>query len=249
MIATLFHKGKEFRVDFYRPIDISIPIRKDGNVRCWYQDEPKIEPVKMNDFIGEVSAGAPVNFRNIFFNPHAHVTHTESVGHISSEWISVYREQKIFFFIAELITVFPFESENGDKIITKEYIQSSLDLSCKPEAVIIRTLDNAPHKLAMNYSNTNPPYLEPNAMKYLADNGIEQLLIDLPSVDRESDEGKLTAHRIFWNYPDNPRKHCSITELVYIPNHVPDGTYLLNLVPGPFDNDAAPSRPILYKIF
>jgi kynurenine formamidase len=249
MIATLFHKGKEFRVDFFQPIDISIPIRKEGNVRCWYQDEPKIEAVKMNDFTGEVTAGAPVNFRNIFFNPHAHVTHTESVGHITPEWISVYREQKIFFFISELITILPLEVENGDKVITKELIQTYLDLSYKPEAVIIRTLDNAPYKLATNYSNTNPPYLEPEAMKYLVDNGIEQLLIDLPSVDREMDEGKLTAHRVFWNYPENPRKHCSITELVYIPNNVPDGTYLLNLVPGPFDNDAAPSRPVLYKIF
>lgn len=249
MVATLLHKGKEYRVDLYQPIDISIPIRKEGNVRCWYQDEPKIEPVKMNDFTGEVKAGAPVNFRNIFFNPHAHVTHTESVGHITPEWISIYREQKIFFFISELITILPMEIENGDKIITKELIVSALDLSAKPEAVIIRTLDNSLAKLTTNYSNTNPPYIDPDAVKYLVDKGIEQLLFDMPSVDRELDEGKLAAHRIFWNYPDNPRKNCSITELVYVPNHIMDGTYLLNLIPGPFDNDAAPSRPILYKIF
>ncbi|MCX8079835.1 MAG: cyclase family protein [Bacteroidia bacterium] len=249
MIATLFHKGKEFRVDFYQPLDISIPVRKEGNVVCWYQDEPKITPVMMGDFVGEVKSGAPVNFRNIFFNPHAHVTHTESVGHITPEWISVYREQKIFFYISELITVLPEELSNGDRVISKAIMEASFEGNLQPEALIIRTLDNSPEKISAHYSNTNPPYLQPDAMKFIVEKGIRHLLIDLPSVDREQDEGKLTAHRIFWDYPDNPRMDCTITELVYVPNHIPDGNYLLNLIPGPFDNDASPSRPILYKIF
>jgi hypothetical protein len=37
--------------------------------------------------------------------------------------------------------------------------------------------------------------------------------------------------------------------LIYVPNEVPDGTYILNLQIAPFENDASPSKPILYKVF
>ena len=52
-------------------------------------------------------------------------------------------------------------------------------------------------------------------------------LVDLPSVDREVDGGRLEAHHAFWGLPDNPRHHCTITELVYVPSNAPDGMYLL----------------------
>ena len=70
--------------------------------------------------------------------------------------------------------------------------------------------------------------------------GIEHLMIDTPSIDREEDEGKLEGHHIFWNYPENPRYHCSISELIYVPNELNDGVYWLNLVISNFENDAAP---------
>ena len=51
----------------------------------------------------------------------------------------------------------------------------------------------------MQYSNTNPPYLLDAAANYLKEKGIKHLLIDLPSVDKEKDNGKLLAHNAFWN--------------------------------------------------
>jgi hypothetical protein len=33
-----------------------------------------------------------------------------------------------------------------------------------------------------------------------------------------------------------------------VPNDIDDGTYFLNLQIAPFENDATPSKPILYKI-
>ena len=77
--------------------------------------------------------------------------------------------------------------------------------------------------------------------------GVEHLLIDLPSVDKEKDDGQLLAHRAFWNHPDNPKRGSTITEFIYVDNKVVDGTYLLNLQVAPFHNDAAPSRPVLYQ--
>ena len=74
------------------------------------------------------------------------------------------------------------------------------------------------------------------------------LLIDMPSIDKENDEGKLEAHHAFWNYPNNAQLHKTITEFIYVPNEVYDGTYILNLQIAPFENDASPSKPVLYKV-
>jgi hypothetical protein len=41
---------------------------------------------------------------------------------------------------------------------------------------------------------------------------------------------------------------CTITEFIYVPNKVKDGSYILNLQIAPFENDATPSKPVLYEI-
>ena len=113
---------------------------------------------------------------------------------------------------------------------------------------MIRTLPNGPEKTRQNYSNTHPPYLAADAAAYLAASGIDHLLIDLPSIDPEVDGGALKAHRAFWNYPEATRKQATITELIYVNDKVKDGLYLLNLQIAPFENDATPSKPVLFKL-
>ncbi len=246
MFATINHKGEIYKVDLEQAIDISIPI-SDHSARAWYVDPVKIEPVRNGDWVGEVKSGGSVNFRNIFFNPHGHGTHTECVGHISPEIYSINKNLKNYFFIAELITVLPDQLENGDHIITRKHLEVLLK-GKNPEAVILRTIDNSEAKLSLNWSNSNPPYLEEAAALYLAELKIQHLLIDLPSVDKEVDEGKLLAHRAFWEYPHNTQFHRTITEFIYVPNSIYDGSYLLNLQTAPFENDASPSRPVLFRI-
>ena len=114
---------------------------------------------------------------------------------------------------------------------------------------MIRTLGNGPAKLSLNYSNTNPPYLLKEAIEFLNEIGIIHLLIDMPSIDKEVDGGKLAAHHAFWKYPEDPQLHKTITEFIYVPNEVEDGTFVLNLQIGPFENDASPSKPVLYQVY
>jgi kynurenine formamidase len=105
-----------------------------------------------------------------------------------------------------------------------------------------------------NYSHTNPHYLTEEAAAYIREIGITHLLIDLPSVDREEDEGKLLAHKAFWNVKNvvvlnaDARMDCTITELIYVPDTVLDGNFLLNLQIASFENDASPSKPVLYAL-
>ena len=240
--------NKKYKVNFSKPVDISLPLKASKkNVNAWYIDAPKIEPVVDGNWIASVEKGASVNFNNIQFNPHAHGTHTECIGHITKEFHSVNKALKTYFFIAELISVVPEIQENGDSIITKKQLENLID-DDNIEALIIRTLPNNKEKKSRQYSHTNPPFLAEDAAKYIKEIGIKHLLIDLPSVDKEKDEGKLLAHKAFWNFDGKQRLDATITEFVYVKNKVKDGIYLLNLQIASFENDAAPSKPILYKI-
>lgn len=246
MIAQLHINDIDRKVDLSKPIDISIPLSSsDTNPIAWYLNEPKIEPVKDGDWVGKVSEGASVNFNTIEFNPHAHGTHTECIGHITSDFYSINKTLKKFFFLAELITVTP-EEKGEDLVISKDQINNALNGN-KPEAIIIRTTPNSISKQTKKYSNTNWPYLLEEAAEYLKQIGIKHLLIDLPSVDKERDEGKLLAHKAFWNFPEAPRLDATITEFIYVPSSVLDGSYLLNLQIASFENDATPSKPLLYE--
>jgi kynurenine formamidase len=251
-------KIQNFEIDLSKPIDISIPLSNtDANPIAWYIEKPTIEPVKFGNWIGKVSEGSSTNFNNIFFNPHGHGTHTECLGHITREFFSINQCLKQFFFTAELISIEP-EILGEDLVITKESISNALDVTFKigipRDALIIRTLPNSESKKHKNYSKTNPPYILEEAATFIRESGIKHLLIDLPSVDREEDEGRLLAHKAFWNVKDindlneDVRLDCTITEMIFVDDSVKDGSYILNLQMAPFENDASPSKPVLFKI-
>lgn len=247
-----------FVIDLSKPIDISIPLTNtDANPIAWYIEKPEIEPVRFGDWVGKVSEGSSTNFNNIFFNPHGHGTHTECLGHITKEFYSINQCLKQFFFTAELISV-ETKTVNNDFVITLEDISTALDVTLKngapKEALIIRTLPNFEAKKHKNYSKTNPPYLLEEAATFIHKLGIKHLLIDLPSVDREEDEGRLLAHKAFWNVTDvnnlntDARLDCTITEMIFVDDEIKDGSYILNLQIASFENDASPSKPILYSV-
>ena len=247
MIATIQYNSRKLQIDLSLPLDISMPLKSSkDNVNAWYVDAPVIEPVKDDEWIASVKDGACINFNNIHFNPHAHGTHTECVGHITEEVHSINQNLKTFFFLAEVITVAP-EQENGDRVISQKQIQFALG-NKKRDAVILRTIPNTKSKLSRQYSNTNWPYLKEDAVKFLVNKGIKHLLIDLPSIDKEKDECELLGHNAFWNTTGKLRMDATITELIYVSNQIEDGEYFLNLQVAPFENDAAPSKPVLYKV-
>lgn len=247
MIARIEFQSKEYRVNFSEPMDISIPLRASAdNPSAWYLSPPEITPVVTDNFIGSVKQGASTNFNTILFNPHAHGTHTECIGHITKDFYAVGDSLKEFFFLSELISIQPM-AYDGDYVITKDQISKALK-GKKPTALILRTLPNTEQKLSQQYSHTNPAYLLEDAALYLREIGVKHLLIDLPSVDKEKDEGKLAAHKAFWDFGGNQRLDATVTEFIYVPNHIVDNSYLLNLQIASFVNDASPSKPVIYQL-
>ncbi|WP_107037166.1 cyclase family protein [Brumimicrobium mesophilum] len=244
MILTT-QNGK--KIDLTKGIDLSIPLSNDeNNPTAWYVKPPRFEPVMEDGWIGSVKDGGAVNFRNIFFNPHGHGTHTECLGHITPEVYSINEHLNQYFFQAVIISVRP-EKRGDDSVITLDQLES-LTAYSEIEALIIRTLPNTIEKKSKNYSSTNPPYIDIECLKLMNDLKVKHLLIDLPSVDKESDGGELAFHHAFWEVPKNPRFDRTITEMIFVPEVAKDGEYLLNLQISAFENDAAPSRPVLYSM-
>ena len=222
--------------------DLSLPV---GDIpRAWYIDAPTFQPVRLGNWVGSVGEGGAVNFFNVGFNPHAHGTHTETAGHILPERHSVHRYFKDYFTKALVLTVAP---SNG--VVSLKDFKARWEIigDSAVASVIVRT-ESEPRSVATHaYSNTDWPYLDAAIGTFLREQGVDHLLIDQPSVDREEDGGALACHRAFWGPQPEKLLHRTISELLYIPAHVQDGYYLLNLQVAPFDNDAAPSRPLLYR--
>ncbi len=240
--------GRTFTADLSKPLDLSIPLR-DGaeNPNCFWAPMPTFSPVRAGDFVGCTAEGGVVNFFNVAFNPHGNGTHTECVGHIAQERF-VLRECLLeAHFLAKIVSLYPRRTESGDRVIFQDQLQEVFSKN-EAEALIIRTLPNDNLKLRQNYSGANPPYLHHEAVQYLVKCGVQHLLLDLPSVDREEDGGQLLAHRAFWQYPEATRLHATITEMIYVPKAVLDGFYLLNLQTTALDLDASPSKPVVFAL-
>jgi kynurenine formamidase len=147
--------------------------------------------------------------------------------------------------MAEVISVEPTFGPTG-QFLTREQIETAVQF--RTEALIVRTLPNPEDKKTRRYTGTNPPWFDVEAMAWIREQGYQHLLTDLPSVDREEDEGRLAAHKAFWDISGGIRTEATITEMIFVHTRIPDGLYLLDLHNLAFDLDVSPSRPMLYVV-
>lgn len=248
-MEILFYRAeKRYQADLSQPIDLSIVLRNAlDNPNCFWAPPVEFSPVVAGDFVGSTERGGPVNFFNVRLNPHGNGTHTECVGHIARERFVLHECLREHHFWAKVAGLYPRPTDNGDRVIFRDQLEDVL-VPGDAEAFVLRTLPNDNLKKTRNYSGSNPPYLHHEAAEYLVECGVQHLLLDLPSVDREEDGGQLLAHRAFWRYPHAVRKHCTITEMIFVPDAVRDGFYLLNLQTASLDLDVSPSKPVLYNL-
>jgi len=261
MKTTVEIGDQVYEVDLASPIDISIPLNFNGPQPNAFGVEPATSTAcEYGPLVGDTRRGGSCNFERVTFIPHCNGTHTECVGHITNERISILDCLKETLIPAMLISVGP-EFFGDDLVISEVQIETALNEAqtiggdFSYNALVIRTLPNDTSKLSRTYdSDYVPPYFTEAAIRLIVEMGVRHLLADLPSIDRLFDEGKLLNHRIFWNVEsdafevnNDTRMHSTITELVYVPNEISDGAYLLSLQVAPFASDAAPSRPLLFR--
>ena len=234
---------KTMHADLSEGYCIAIPLDHNRpQPNAYFAPLYEASPHHVDGWVGDTQQGASINFFNIRINPHGNGTHTECVGHISTERHSIHRALGAGRWVAQLISVYPVLQNSGDRVIDQ------LEWEPGIEAIIIRTLPNHPDKTTRQYGKTNPPYLDFEIALKMFDQGITHLLLDLPSVDREEDGGALAAHKAFWQYPQNPRLNATITEMIYVDNMISDGLYLLEIQIPAIELDAVPSRPYIYAL-
>jgi kynurenine formamidase len=265
MIRIRFDES-EAEFDDQKPIDLSIPLIFNGSQPNAYGvDMATSTPCKSGELVGDTRLGGSCNFEQYTFIPHCNGTHTECVGHITNARISVRDCLQDLLIRALLITISPQSashtteecsvgSEDSDVVITRLDLEKAM-FGRNASGLIVRTSPNDESKLNRSYVDTIPPYFTYEAIGFIAERGVKHLLVDVPSIDRIYDGGKLANHRRFWNVEPasfeinaETRINSTITELIYIPNEAEDGEYVLNLQIAPFAADASPSRPVIFKV-
>ncbi len=261
--------GHRYAADLSDPLSIAMPLDFDGvQPNHFGAQRAHARPLEAGSFVGDVRAGGSVNCEVLELVPHCNGTHTECVGHVTTDRIAVHEVLRGGLQIARLVSVRPEtaaargetadpDAEADETVVTAHALEGALrGLEGSSEALIVRTLPNDATKLSRRYLGGAPaPYLTPEAARALVAHGVRHLVVDLPSIDRAADHGRLAAHRIFWGMPagatrahDATRREATITELAWIAPTVRDGWYMLDLQLPAFMSDAAPSRPLLYPV-
>ncbi len=238
-------------------------------LRCFGAAAAASVPLEVGAFNGRVIHGASCNCSVLTLTPHANGTHTESVGHLTVERVDVQGLIPQRLLLAVLLTVEPElaadstestlpPAQDADRLITRAALEQAWPAPPSPRlgarAAVIRTQPNERQKFT-EHSSAAAPFLSAQAVTELVARGIEHLVLDVPSADRASDDGALTAHRIFFGLPAGStqlaqaqRPEATITELAYIADGIADGWYLLALHAPAIAGDAVPSRPMLYPL-
>ena len=270
MRISLNIASREFEVDLDIGTSLAIPQRFDQNQpNLFGVPAASAHVVEQANFVGSTRRGGGCNVMRWSIVPHCHGTHTESISHIVNENVPLSVCLGAGFVVAVVMTVTPiamadagsetyFHALPEDRVITRQQVQAVVSslAACGGEAMVVRTVPNGSAKRSTHYDHEPiPPYFTVEAMGAIAESGVKHLLVDLPSIDRILDEGRLANHHVFWNVSLGSKQRTSqariertITEFIYVPDEIADGLYLLNLQAPDVGIDAAPSRPLIWPL-
>lgn len=256
-----------------RGVDLSIPLRFDGPQPNLYGVPAASRSVLVTEgFTGSVAEGGSCNVDALRLIPHCNGTHTECVGHITRERITLTECWQPRLLRALVVSI----RAGYDLTVSAAMVAAAagpwLGGDSIPEALIVRAFPKGADPFT-TYGASEPvpgtslppqpiPYLLPEATAWMRARGILHLLTDLPSLD-PLDSAELLAHRAFWGMepgsvdlpppfptpgqPGQPDPRTqTVTEFIHVPGNLPDGPGILELHVAPFDLDAAPSRPVFH---
>lgn len=260
-------RGEKYQAMLDQVIDIAVALDFDGEQpRHFGSPAATAETLSVDGFVGDVRRGGSCNCEEYRFVPHCVGTHTECVGHLTTQRVSVHDCLGDSMMVALVISVAPEDAstcneqtdsttQSGDTLITAAALSAAGANTNGIDALVIRTLPNDPSKKHRDHSLSPTPFLTIDAVNWISGQQFKHLLVDTPSLDRCNDQGRLTAHRLFWGLEPDQTDYAAarfpdrtVTEMIYVPELVADGEYLLNLQVAAFVSDAAPSRPRLFPL-
>ncbi len=221
-------------------------VNGENNPRCFYLPYPSYEPFRIGTFVGSIEEGGAANCMVVTVAPHGAGTHTECIGHIANGDYSISNTLTHSFFLGYFSKV-GVSAVGEDKVVSHSEIQEILLKLPKETSSLALKIEG---NFSVDNSGTNPAYFLPETMELIVKYGIEHLIVNIPSVDKEEDGGILAAHHTFWNYKrsGSPRFGATITELATFPEDLEAGSYMVEIQIAPIHSDASPSRIFLYPI-
>lgn len=251
MLAELKWKGKPLQIDLATGRSLAIPLVPGGPQPAFFAaTSMQSEPLENGDFVGDVRQGGSCNAEILHWAPHCHGTHTEGVGHILEDRVSVLDSIDTLPGLAYVFTV---NAPNGE--ISRTAIERNAgEIFTDVTALILRTQPNPESKQWRDYTvEPDYPVLTAEAMQWLSRLPLKHLLLDTPSLDSMSNPD-LSNHRVWWGegledhgLGFNPQSR-SITEMIFVADDIPDGEYWLHIELSPLVSDATPSRPMIFPV-
>jgi len=274
MIVQASINNERYQVALDDAKSIAIPLDFEGEQPNHFGAPAALSaPIKVGNFVGDTRAGSSCNCDAITLTPHCVGTHTESIGHILNDRLSVSDCLHDSLIPCTLITIEPILAldakeqyqpvlDENDKVISFTSLQKAINQPAPHQAneflqaLVVRTTPNPVSKKNQNYNlQHQAPFFTHEAMQYICDLGIQHILVDTPSIDRMYDDGLLSNHRKFWHVAANCKQRSNeqqsnktITEMIYVNDKIKDGHYVLNLQCPRWKTDAVPSQPLLYPI-
>ena len=250
-------RGRRWSAPLDRCVDLSRPLDPARPTIAFGLPPVEVAPFRAGGFVGDTREGGAVNCALVSLAPHGSGTHTECVGHIIDARTSVSATLRAPLLLGQLVWIaceaigasgerYDAPHAEDARVITRRALEDALDPDAPSDALVIaRHGGDQPS----DWTGSNPPYLTSDAACWLAQRGVQHVLLDVPSIDREEDDGLLPNHRHFWAVPlggraltPESRAAATISELLHIPPETPAGAYALFVQLPPLALDAAPSR-------
>lgn len=220
--------NKKFNFNLLQPLSISRQLDLTKQSNAFNLPEVKSETFSFEDlFIGDVLQGGSCNVDILSFCPH-NLTHIECSSHILNQTLpeTVSMADISLNHLQGLIYVIDLRAIVKDsKLILKEHLEKELAKINLPVTAI--ALKTPASDLEQNFDFSGKDFLalskeaaeEINKFSFQGTK-ITTLILDLPSTDSENDDGKLLAHRTFFEIPETgitfkDTKKKVIVELAY----------------------------------
>lgn len=204
-------------------------------------------------FIGDVKRGGSCNVDILSYVPHG-ITHLETSAHVLSpdsnpptvKDIPPDRLSGVVYLVD--LTALPEET----KTIPWQAVQKKLAQNKLPVRML--ALKTRSSLLPQDYDFSGKDFLalSEDAAKGIHDYGIQCLLLDLPSIDPEHDEGKLLAHRAWFGLPRTginaeDKEKRALVELAWF-GDLEEGYYYAAITPPSFQANAVTTGIVFNRL-
>jgi arylformamidase len=234
---------------------------KDGtrSVNAFHFSPITLKTVELEgQFIGDVTRGGSCNVDTLQYIPHG-LTHLETSAHILSPSVNPPTVKDIplenLSGIVYLIDLSRRGMKKGE-LIPPGVIQKKLEALTLPVSMLALKTHSSMLPEDYDFSGKDFLSLAPETARVIHDyrspNRIDCLILDLPSIDPESDGGKLAAHREYFGLPqtghnakDNEKR--TLVELAWFAN-LEEGYYYAVITPPRFETHAVTTGIILHPL-